>query len=66
MLRQLFHKLSTYFYRFKMQSNFMNNTSIFLDAIPAPVFWLDRNKAYQGCNQVFSDLIGLSSPADII
>jgi hypothetical protein len=44
----------------------MNNTSIFLDAIPAPVFWLDRNKAYQGCNQVFSDLIGLNSPADII
>lgn len=37
-----------------------------MDAIPTPVFWLDRNKTYQGCNQVFSDLIGLNSSADII
>jgi hypothetical protein len=39
---------------------------MFVDAIPTPVFWLDHNKVYQGCNQVFSDLIGLVSPADIV
>lgn len=44
----------------------MNNTSIFVDAIPTPIFWVDRNKVYQGCNQVFSDLIGLNSPLEIV
>ncbi|MDP3935745.1 MAG: PAS domain-containing protein, partial [Alphaproteobacteria bacterium] len=44
----------------------MNNTFIFVEAIPAPVFWLDRNKVYQGCNQVFSDLIGLNAPEEIV
>lgn len=44
----------------------MNNTSIFVDAIPTPIFWVDRNKVYQGCNHVFSDLIGLNSPLEIV
>lgn len=66
MLRQISHKLLTYLHRLKIQRNFMKNTSIFLEAIPTPVFWLDRNKTYQGCNQVFSDLIGLSTPVDIV
>lgn len=44
----------------------MHNMSIFWEAIPTPVFWLDCNKVYRGCNQVFSDLIGLNSPADMV
>ncbi len=44
----------------------MNNTSIFVEAIPTPIFWVDRNKIYQGCNQIFSDLVGLNSPAEIL
>lgn len=44
----------------------MNNMLIFMDALSTPVFWLDRNKVYQGCNQVFSDLMGLNVPSDII
>lgn len=38
----------------------------FLEAFPAPVFWLDKNKLYQGCNQIFADLVGFKNPSEII
>ena len=31
-----------------------------LAAIPSPVFWKDREGRYQGCNQVFCDLLGVT------
>lgn len=37
-----------------------------MEAFPAPVFWLDENKLYQGCNQIFADLVGFTSPSEII
>jgi PAS domain S-box-containing protein len=43
---------------------------IFLDKIteslPQYIFWKDRNSVYLGCNKNFSDLLGLSSPEDIV
>jgi hypothetical protein len=39
---------------------------LFLEAFPMPVFWMDHQKVYQGCNQVFADLMGLSHPSKII
>lgn len=37
-----------------------------LDTIPQKVFWKDRNSIYLGCNQLFADVAGLSSPAAIV
>ena len=37
-----------------------------LDTIPQKVFWKDRNSTYLGCNQLFADVAGLSSPAAIV
>lgn len=39
-------------------------TSI-LDTIPQGVFWKDSDSVFIGCNQVFADMIGISSPSDI-
>jgi PAS domain S-box-containing protein len=44
----------------------MNRMFLFSSAIPTPVFWLDSDKVYRGCNQIFADLIGLNSPKDIV
>ncbi len=37
-----------------------------LDSFPLYVFWKDCNSIYLGCNQNFANIIGLSSPAEII
>jgi PAS domain S-box-containing protein len=37
-----------------------------LDSIPEYVFWKDQQSIYQGCNRMFHELMGLSSPEDII
>ncbi len=37
-----------------------------LDTIPQKVFWKDRSSTYLGCNQLFADVAGLSSPAAIV
>jgi PAS domain S-box-containing protein len=35
--------------------------SSLINAIPTPVFYKDRSGAYQGCNNAFSDIMGISS-----
>ena len=42
------------------------NLQMVLDAIPQRLFWKDREFKYLGCNQVFADDAGLSSPEEII
>ncbi len=37
-----------------------------LDNFPLYVFWKDCNSVYLGCNQNFANIIGLSSPAEIV
>ena len=37
-----------------------------INALPARVFWKDRNLRYLGCNRAFADDAGLATPADII
>ena len=66
MLKKLFHNVLKVLPRFKRQRNLMKNTSTFVDSLPTPVFWLNQHKVYQGCNQAFSDLIGLNSSLDIM
>ncbi|MFZ5822675.1 MAG: PAS domain-containing protein [Chloroflexota bacterium] len=38
-----------------------NFTNALLDAIPTPVFYKDREGRYQGCNQAFSEVMGVTS-----
>lgn len=48
----------------------MPKNSIYLDYIvnnlPHYIFWKDKNSYFIGCNQLFSDAAGFSSPTDII
>lgn len=37
-----------------------------MDNIPQAIFWKDRLSRYLGCNQLFAQAAGLSSPSDII
>ena len=37
-----------------------------LDAVPARIFWKDKNLVYLGCNVQFARDAGFSSPADVI
>ncbi|MBD2091774.1 PAS domain-containing protein [Microcoleus sp. FACHB-1515] len=37
-----------------------------IDHLPWLIFWKDRNLVYQGCNQAWAEVAGLSSPADAI
>jgi PAS domain S-box-containing protein len=37
-----------------------------LDSIPEYVFWKDQQLIYQGCNRMFHELLGLSSPEEVI
>ncbi len=37
-----------------------------LDQLPIAVFWKDRDSVYLGCNQIFAEVAGLASPAEII
>ncbi len=41
------------------------NTHIF-SAIPMPIFWINHNLIYQGCSQVYADILGLVSVQEII
>ncbi len=41
-------------------------TEEIINALPARVFWKDRNLRYLGCNRAFADDAGLASPADIV
>lgn len=43
-----------------------NMLQLVLDAIPARVFWKDRDLGYLGCNRLFAQDAGLSSPAEIV
>jgi PAS domain S-box-containing protein len=44
----------------KLERN-VNFTTALLKAIPTPVFYKDRDGLYQGCNQAFSDVMGVSA-----
>ncbi|AFY72202.1 PAS domain S-box/diguanylate cyclase (GGDEF) domain-containing protein [Synechococcus sp. PCC 7502] len=39
---------------------------VILNNIPQLIFWKDRNSMYLGCNKVFADAMGLTSPEQII
>lgn len=66
MLKYIFQKILKPWFALEQNKKFEDNMLVFMEAVPSPVFWLDRNKAYQGCNQIFSDLMGLASPLDIV
>jgi PAS domain S-box-containing protein len=36
-------------------------TEVLLDALPIPIFYKDSELRYLGCNQIFSDIMGVSS-----
>lgn len=38
----------------------VNFTNTLLEAIPTPVFYLDRDGFYQGCNRAFTHIVGLT------
>ncbi len=40
--------------------------SVILDTIPIRVFWKDRDSRYLGCNLLFAEDAGLTSPRDIV
>lgn len=64
MLKWIFQKISRQFFSARLSKNFLNNA--FVEAIPSPVFWLDHKKVYQGCNQLFSDLMGFEKASNIV
>lgn len=37
-----------------------------MDNIPLSVFWKDNNAVYQGCNRSYAQLVGLTTPAEIL
>ena len=43
--------------KLKRSANF---TRAFLDAVPTPVFYKDRDGLYQGCNRAFSEFMGVT------
>ncbi len=47
----------------------VDSTKLFqsvLDTIPARIFWKDRDLVYLGCNRVFAEDAGFTSPEDVI
>lgn len=36
-----------------------------LDGLPHYIFWKDQNSVYQGCNQAFAEVVGLSSTDEV-
>lgn len=66
MLKQLIYKVLKYFNPIKIQSSLTPKSSAFIEAFPHPVFWIDQNKIYRGCNKVFADLMGFKQSSDII
>ena len=44
--------------RLRRSTNFI---SALLDAVPTAVFYKDRQGRYQGCNQIFTDIVGKTS-----
>lgn len=36
-------------------------TEVLLDAIPIPIFYKDSERRYLGCNQTFTDIVGITS-----
>ena len=39
---------------------------IILDELPLAIFWKDRNSVYLGCNQIFAEIAGCSSPKSLV
>lgn len=39
---------------------------LLIDHMPNQIFWKDRDGVYQGCNQAFAEVVGLSRPRDVI
>ena len=37
-----------------------------IDTIPQTVFWKDKDLIYRGCNRLFAELAGCSSPSHLI
>ncbi|UKO99335.1 PAS domain S-box protein [Nostoc sp. UHCC 0870] len=37
-----------------------------MDGIPQGIFWKNRDSVYSGCNQKFAEVVGISSPSEII
>lgn len=64
MLKKIIDKILRRISPLSLAKNFLNNA--FVEAIPSPVFWLDHKKVYQGCNQLFADLMGFEKPSAII
>jgi uncharacterized protein YaaQ len=64
MLKKVINKILRRISPLSPSKNFLNNA--FVEAIPSPVFWLDHNKVYRGCNQLFADLMGFEKPSDIV
>lgn len=64
MLKKIINKILRRLFPLSPSKNFLNNA--FVEAIPSPVFWLDHKKVYQGCNQLFADLMGVEKPSDIV
>lgn len=59
-LKRLF--LLAYSYNFRKNLKSYN----FVEAVSFPAFWMDKHKIYQGCNQIFVNLVGISDPKDIV
>lgn len=64
MLKTIINKILPRLSPLRLSENFLKNA--FVEAIPSPVFWLDHNKVYRGCNQLFADLMGVEKPYDIV
>ncbi len=64
MLKKIINKILQRLSPLRPSKNFLKNA--FVEAIPSPVFWLDHNKVYRGCNQLFADLMGVEKPSDIV
>ena len=61
--RQLETKIQIRTAELQEQKRFLQTV---LDTLPVPVFWLDGQSTYLGCNQAFAAANGLGSPADLI
>ncbi|MEZ4701456.1 MAG: response regulator [Rhodothermales bacterium] len=44
----------------------MSHLAQVVTRLPHFIFWKDRNSVYWGCNQLFAEIAGLSSPEEII
>ena len=43
-----------------------NRLQAVVDGIPKPIFWKDKDLKYIGCNKIFAEMVGLSSPEEVI